>query len=188
MARINTLSGGFTGYTSITAASKDEPEYLNTTMAFAQSTTPVGWTKQTAYNDYAIRVVSGIPSSGGSSNFSTIFSSQAALNPVSGSWPASVGTTTITTETMQSHAHPGSRSGGTPTTGRISTPYYNPLVPSTASVIGGAVYGTPNYPYTSDSTGSGGGHAHTATITDISVSSTVNLSIKYMDVLLAEYR
>ncbi|MCP4305554.1 MAG: hypothetical protein GY788_11875 [bacterium] len=44
-----------------------------TLMLFQQSTAPTGWTKQTAHNDKALRVVSGTAGSGGSWNFSTVF-------------------------------------------------------------------------------------------------------------------
>lgn len=44
-----------------------------TSMLFFNSTAPTGWTKSTTHNDKAIRIVSGTPSSGGSSPFSTVF-------------------------------------------------------------------------------------------------------------------
>ena len=44
-----------------------------TIMLFQQTNAPVGWTKQVAHNDKALRVVSGTASAGGSYNFSTVF-------------------------------------------------------------------------------------------------------------------
>lgn len=45
-----------------------------TIMMFRQTAAPTSWTKDTSnYNDHAIRVVTGTPSSGGSLNFSTVF-------------------------------------------------------------------------------------------------------------------
>lgn len=43
---------------------------------FQQTAAPTGWTKQTAHNDKALRLVSGTVGSGGSSPFSTVFASR----------------------------------------------------------------------------------------------------------------
>lgn len=43
-----------------------------TTMLFAQTTAPTGWTKSLTYSDHAIRVVSGSVSSGGTTGFSSV--------------------------------------------------------------------------------------------------------------------
>ncbi len=48
-----------------------------TLMLFQQTAAPSGWTKDTTHNDKALRVVSGTASSGGTSNFSTVFGLQA---------------------------------------------------------------------------------------------------------------
>ena len=50
-----------------------------TVMLFVQSTAPTGWTKSTAHNDKALRVVSGSVSSGGSVAFSSAFASQTVV-------------------------------------------------------------------------------------------------------------
>lgn len=44
-----------------------------TTMLFRQASTPTGWTKDTTFNDRALRCVTGSPSNGGSFAFSTVF-------------------------------------------------------------------------------------------------------------------
>jgi len=47
-----------------------------TTMLFVQTSAPVGWTQQNAYNDYALRVVAGVGGgTGGTVPFTTAFSS-----------------------------------------------------------------------------------------------------------------
>jgi hypothetical protein len=56
------------------AASEDIPS--GTFMLFIQSAAPLGWTKQTLYNDRALRVVSGTASFGGNTAFSTIFTNR----------------------------------------------------------------------------------------------------------------
>lgn len=40
---------------------------------FQQTSAPLGWTKDTSFNDYAPRIVTGSVTSGGTSNFSTVF-------------------------------------------------------------------------------------------------------------------
>ena len=47
-----------------------------TAMLFQQTAAPTGWKKSTTYNDYAVRIVSGTASTGGSSSFSTCFANQ----------------------------------------------------------------------------------------------------------------
>lgn len=46
-----------------------------TLMLFQQTAAPTGWTKQTAHNDKALRIVSGSVSSGGATAFATVFGS-----------------------------------------------------------------------------------------------------------------
>lgn len=59
-----------------------------TVMIFGQTSAPTGWTKSTTHNDKALRVVSGAASSGGSTAFTSVFTSR-----------------TITTSNMPSHSH-----------------------------------------------------------------------------------
>lgn len=47
-----------------------------TKMLFQQTAAPSGWTKDTTHNDKALRVVSGTASSGGSTEFSSVFASR----------------------------------------------------------------------------------------------------------------
>lgn len=68
-----------------------------TALLFVQTAAPTGWTKSTAHDNKALRVVSGTASSGGSVAFTTAFASQA----VSGT----VGNTTLTTSQIPSHTH-----------------------------------------------------------------------------------
>jgi hypothetical protein len=68
-----------------------------TVMLFVQTSAPTGWTKSVAYNDRALRVVSGTAGTGGSVAFTTAFASQG----VSGT----VGNHTLTTAEIPSHTH-----------------------------------------------------------------------------------
>ena len=73
-----------------------------TAMLFQQTAAPTGWTKTTTYNDYALRIVNGTASTGGSTAFSTVFANQTPTITTSG---LSAGATTISTAQMPSHKH-----------------------------------------------------------------------------------
>lgn len=139
----------------ITAATTAFPS--GTVMLFVQSAAPTGWTKSTAHNDKALRVVSGSVSSGGSVAFSTAFASQA----VSGS--VSVGATTLSTAQMPSHTH---------------TEQGSNIFPS-----GGFAEGTSAYSFAGSSTGAtggGGSHTHSGSFTGTSI----NMAVQYVDVII----
>lgn len=59
-----------------------------TAMLFVQTSAPTGWTKSTTHDNKALRVVSGSASSGGTTAFTSVFTSR-----------------TITTANMPSHTH-----------------------------------------------------------------------------------
>jgi len=59
-----------------------------TVMLFVQTSAPVGWTKSTTHDNKALRVVSGAASSGGTTGFTSVFTSR-----------------TITTANMPAHTH-----------------------------------------------------------------------------------
>lgn len=123
---------------AIAAAGQDATAKANavipagTRMLFQQSAAPVGWTKDAAHNDKALRVVSGAVGYGGTVDFSTAF-----IN-------GKVGLTTLTIEQMPSHDH------GTPVYARDGT---------SAHVGDGGTSTT--YPgVRSGMTGGGAGHDH----------------------------
>jgi microcystin-dependent protein len=103
-------------------------------MLFAQTAAPTGWTKQTNLDNYALRVVSGTASTGGSVAFTTAFASG-----------LSAGATTLSTAQMPSHNHTitSGQGGGC----------------SFVNAWTGADGGYSNV--TSNSTGGGGSHTHT---------------------------
>ena len=109
-----------------------------TVMLFFNSAAPTGWTKDTTnYNDHAIRIVTGTPSSGGSSNFSTVFGKTATDN------------FTLTTSETPSHTHDA------PSGGNFMT--------SASGVNNRATTGGANINLsspTTTSTGGGAAHAH----------------------------
>jgi microcystin-dependent protein len=80
-----------------------------TVMLFVQSTAPTGWTKSTAHNNKALRVVSGTVSSGGNVAFTTAFASYTPSGNVSVSGSVSmsgnIGSTTLSINQIPSHNH-----------------------------------------------------------------------------------
>ena len=145
----------------ITAATTAFPS--GTVMLFVQSAAPTGWTKSTAHNDKALRVVSGSVSSGGSVAFSSAFASQTPTITLSG---LSAGATTLATTQIPSHTH--SVGSGGPS-------QYGPdaLYPSNNGTFGGQTTG-----------GAGGGGSHTHSVSGSATSSAINLAVQYVDVII----
>jgi hypothetical protein len=151
-------------------------------MLFVQTSAPTGWTKSTAHDNKALRVVSGAASSGGSVAFTTAFASQG----VSGT----VGSYTLTTADIPSHTHTATvtdtghtHGSGNPAAGFLSTNGGG----SNFSGAGGGVFinitttasNTTGISVSNSSTGGGGGHTHSFTGT------AINLAVQYVDVIIA---
>ena len=137
-----------------------------TVMLFVQSTAPTGWTKSTAHNDKALRVVSGSVTSGGSVAFSTAFASRSL----------SIDGTTLSISQMPSHDHPWSGVNGycNPTQG--GTPYtfygYNYNYSSSYCAHAYDIIGTSG---AAAAQGGGQSHAH---------SGSLNMAVQYVDVII----
>ena len=132
-----------------------------TVMLFAQTSAPTGWTKLTNLDNYALRVVSGTASTGGSVAFTTAFASQAVSGTVGTS-----GATTLSTAQIASHSH--STGIGSSSASCGSTPY--------------AVNNSSNGNLSTSSAGGGGSHTHTGgTFTG----TAINLAVQYVDVIRA---
>ena len=129
-----------------------------TVMLFVQTSAPTGWTKSVAYNDRALRVVSGTAGTGGSVAFATAFASQG----VSGT----VGNHTLTTAEIPSHSH----------TVNI---YINDPCGSPGYIRSGSASGPASYTPSTSATGSGGAHNHSFSGT------AINLAVQYVDVIIA---
>jgi hypothetical protein len=143
--------------TAATAAASAFP--TGTVMLFAQTTAPTGWTKSTAHNDKALRIVSGTAGSGGTVAFATAFSTATALS-VSGT----VGNTTLTIAQMPNHSHSYARAiNANIGTGGDSFFGYGDDESSLTGTQGG-----------------GGAHNH-----GFSGSGSVNINVQYVDVILA---
>lgn len=127
-----------------------------TVMLFVQSAAPTGWTKSTAHNDKALRVVSGSVSSGGSVAFSTAFASKSVAGSVS------IGSTTLSITQIPSHTHAFTANIGAS---------YN-------AFDFGTQQGS-NQSGTTGSTGGGGSHTHSA-----SFSGSLDMTVQYVDVII----
>lgn len=134
-----------------------QPFPSGTNLLFQQTSAPPGWTKQTAHNDKALRVVSGSASSGGSNSFSSVMAQTA------------VGNKTLSESEIASHPHyvriVNSEVPDNSNSGLGTNTYYTP---STGT-------GRPLYAYL-DTTYAGGGGSH---------NHTINMSIQYVDIIIA---
>ena len=144
-----------------------------TKMLFKQTAAPTGWTKDTTDDDATLRVVSGTAGSGGTQNFTTAFSSRSTNSVATG---GTVSNHTLTTSQMPSHRHDlitdrndsgyyharGTQKGHV---GNGYSPVYN---------VGGSWIGN---------TGSSGAHNHS--FTGSSHSHTLDMSVKYVDIIIA---
>ena len=151
-----------------------------TVMLFVQSAAPTGWTKSTAHNDKALRVVSGSVSSGGSVAFSTAFASRSL----------SIDGTTLSIAQIPSHDHVGNstveQTGASNATGyRTYTNYLGGIVRNydifyrtrTWTWVDDTQSGWANYG-TEAVAPQGGGQSHAH-------SGSLNMAVQYVDVILA---
>lgn len=135
-----------------------------TRMPFIQTSAPTGWTKITTYNDYALRLVSGSVSTGGSTAFTSVFTSR-----------------TLTTSEMPSHDHSLSAAGSATLSRTSWTTGLNDNSNNCASGGGSA----------KQSASLSGSHTVTASITHSGTSgsagsgSAMDFAVQYVDMILA---
>lgn len=138
------------------------------TMLFVQSSAPTGWTKSTAHDNKALRIVSGTAGSGGSAAFTTAFGTPT----VTGSLSGSVGATTLSTAQLASHTH------------SVATYTYNP----DSGVSNGVTrvtrkWSLANISNAANATGSNSSHTHSFSG---SLSGAVAaIDVQYVDVIIA---
>ena len=128
-----------------------------TAMMFVQTAAPTGWTKSTTHDNKALRVVSGTASSGGTTAFTSVFTSR-----------------TITTANMPTHTHTVTDPGHTHTTsggGSIYTTGGTLQVPATSGLT------ITTSALASSTTGITLGNAGSGTAMDFAV--------QYVDVIIA---
>jgi hypothetical protein len=134
-----------------------------TAMLFQQTAAPTGWTKSTTYNDYAIRIVNGTASTGGSVAFTTAFKSQSVTGTNSG---GSVSATSLSTGQLANHSHGLGVGFGGCGSGAISWRACCQVV------------------YSTRATGCGGSHSHGFTNPTFS-GTAINLAVNYVDHIIA---
>lgn len=126
-----------------------------TVSLFVQTSAPTGWTKSTAHNDKALRVVSGTAGSGGTTGFTSALGTPAV--------GGSVSATTLSTSQMPSHNHSGAAVGSS-----SFGPY--PGTNSSALWFSSSLTGN---------TGGGGSHTHSLS------GATATINVAYVDVIIA---
>ena len=144
----NAIGPGATGQILSTNGVGSNPSWVprtaefpsGTNIVFQQTAAPTGWTKQTALNDYGLRVTSGVAGTTAGTPFSTIFAQTA------------VGNTTVTVATMPSHSHVVGGAG--------QSPLYNT---GGGGVGGGGAFGVQGT-FTINNTGSDGPHTHSVNL------------------------
>jgi hypothetical protein len=141
---------------------------VGTRMTFNQTSAPTGWTKSTSTDNAGFRLVSGNVGSGGSVDFTTAFSAARAVTVTSMS--GSAGATTLSTPQIPSHTHtsgsPDNNAGFVP-----GNPYFGSI---------GGNSGINN----TGATGGGGSHTHPFSFS--TGAGTVDLSVKYVDLIIAQ--
>jgi hypothetical protein len=129
-----------------------------TAMMFVQTSAPTGWTKSTTHDNKALRVVSGTASSGGTTAFTSVFTSR-----------------TITTANMPSHTHgitdPGHTHSMTPTA-------------STTNAFGGTNSGSLTN-FASSITGTTASATTGITINSAGSGTAMDFAVQYVDVIIA---
>lgn len=126
-----------------------------TIMLFQQTSAPTGWTKSTTHNNKALRIVSGTASSGGSTAFTSVFTSRTPAG--------TVGSTTLASADMPVHDHSTGFGGGDITS----------VTTSGSQVAADSTNGS-----TGDR-GGGTGHTHSFTGT------AMDFAVQYVDVIIA---
>lgn len=156
-----------------------------TRMVFHQTSAPTGWTKETdaAYNDIALRVVTGTVGNGGTNAFSDVFNTAITTDGH-----------TLTSAEMPSHEHTGSFSGSTSEDGAHSHTVPNMVGATTDDASGSArTSDGPIYKRATVTTSAEGAHTHSVS-GSLTTNSTggggshthpITMDVKYHDVILA---
>lgn len=146
---------------------------LGTKTFFNQTTAPTGWTKDTGYDDYTIRIVSGSTGNTnyGVNGFTTVLNS-------SMTWPGSVsgvtGTLDAANADLPAHTH----------TFRYASYPFSSTRYGTANPTGFKIAGA-GTTTTSGSAGTGSSHTHNISGTGTITGDNMNMAVTYVDFILA---
>jgi hypothetical protein len=155
-----------------------------TKMLFQQTSAPTGWTKDTTHDNKALRVVSGTAGAGGSSSFTTAFANRTGTTDATTAG-GTVGATTLTVNQIPLHGHPFRSNyvsgGSSQLTGGLI------VNANTNSATEDAFTGTPSNSAGEQIGGTGGGQSHTHTFTGTSHTHgfSLDISVAYVDLIIA---
>jgi hypothetical protein len=192
LASANTFTGNQTINGNLTVSGAVSGVFPSgTKMLFQQTAAPTGWTKDTTHNDKALRVVSGAASSGGTVAFSTAFANRTVSGNVDNfTATGTVGGTALTVGQLPGHQHFIAAVDVVQTTPALSATNYVSRVRSDTN-------NSPNYTLTgttvdatlglTSATGSGETHTHTFTGTahNHSFTTTLDIAVQYVDLIIA---
>jgi hypothetical protein len=142
---------------------------------FYQSGAPTNWSKVTAHNDKTLRVVSGTGGgSGGGTAFTSVFPNSTIPISLSGSVTGGVGNRTLTAPQLPVHSHGNGGSIGLSftNTGDVgSGPGWTRSFPGTGGMSGVTGGGSHNHPFSASA----------------SFSTSLDLRVRYIDVILCKF-
>ena len=154
------------------------PDFIasGTIMLFENTSAPTSWTKITTFNDTTCRVISGSISNGGSTAFSSIFTTRSATGGASGSGTATISWNSATSSLT---VNPASAASASVQPAVFSTPNHTHLynVNGSTQRSGGPVLGYPATPLFLESGSVGSGQPHTHGVSFTPQSHTHSLSI-----------
>ena len=139
---------------------------VGTKMVFNQTTSPLGWTKETGSNDVALRLISGTVGTGGTVAFDTCFASKTPTISMSNA------AVTLDGTTVANHGHGWS----------IYDRNLSNVGFTGNTLLGGSgTYGNSSPGSVSPTTGGGNAHTHTNTAS----SNALDMDVSYVDVIIA---
>ena len=162
----------FPDATTQTTAAVSVPSFPSgTVMLFVQTSAPTGWTKSTAHDNKALRLVSGTAGSGGSAAFTTAFGTPSVSGSVSLS--GTVGATTLSTAQLASHSH--------------NVPFYSSNGEGPVQIIGSRInsFSPGALNISSGAAGSNSSHTHGFSGSGSLSSATAAINVQYVDVIIA---
>ena len=173
MAALTSTGITFNDGTSLSSKYGIVPQ--NAVSVFFQSEAPTNWTKVTTHNNKTLRVVSGDGGgSGGTTEFTSVFPNSTIPFSLSGSVTGSVGNHTLSTPELPVHSHDnGGSIGLSPGAGDVSSgPGWTRISPNTGGIAPGGV--------------GGGSHSHPFSASS-SFSTSLDLRVQYIDVIICSF-
>lgn len=189
LASANTFTGNQTITGNLTVSGAVTGVFpTGTRMLFQQTSAPTGWTKDATHNDKALRVVSGTVSSGGTADFSSAFASRTVSGNVD-NFTASGTVNGHTLDITQIPSHQHFIANETNGTGTLTASNYVNEQAQAGSSNGYILKGSTTVPYIGLTSPTGGGTAHshsfTGTAHNHSFSTTLDMAVKYVDLIIA---